>query len=207
MQYPKLRFTISLFASILFAANVARADKIHFSWNATIAPGSVAADQAGGGRLGLLGVGGAAMYTPNPTWNDWHAVGATYLTVPDYTATYSGKPFTLTLKLTDGPSGLSDVLTFHGLVNGGGGFLPSVWFYNSVRSVPIGKDIYQIQMLNLALNGLEPDPYSDIFAKIDASSVSTNSNTPEPSSLLLAALALPALGFALRRKNAIVRLP
>ena len=32
-------------------------------------------------------------------------------------------------------------------------------------------------------------------------------NTPEPSSLLLSALALPALGFAFRRKNAIVRLP
>ena len=198
MQQPALRFTLSLFALTLIAANASRADRISFSWQSTITPSSIPADQAVKGGLGFVGLGGAGLYTPLPSWNDMHAVGATYLTVPFYNATYSDKPLTLTLKLTDGPSGLSDVSTFHGILSGGGYALPSLSFSDGVRYIQIGQDIYHIQMPETWLNGFEPYPYPDIFAKID---ISTISNTPEPSSLLLAAMALTALGFARWRRS------
>ncbi len=212
MQSPKPRYTTSLFALILVAANAARADEISFSWQSTITPSSVAADQAAGGSLGLIGMGGTTKYTPLPSWDDEHAIGATYRPLASEQAfsTFTNTPFTLTLKLTDSPSGLSGVLTFHGLLNGtafvGSGTLagsyPSVSFPDGVRSVVIGQDTYHIQLPAGWLIGIGPDPYPGIFAKID---VSTASTTPEPSSLLLAAMALPVLGFTFRRKNAVIR--
>jgi hypothetical protein len=136
MQSPKPCFTISLFALILLATNAARADEITFSWQSTITPSSIPADQVAGLHLGLVGLGGASKYNPNPTWIDYHAVGATYLTARDLTATFSAAPFTLTLKLTDGPSGLSDVLTFHGIVYGApSASLPSLFTMVTAPSV------------------------------------------------------------------------
>lgn len=200
MQHSWSRFTVSLLLLVLISANTSRASGIHYSWNSSITPSSIPADPATGSSLGLVGVGGASKYVSNPSWNDWRAVGASYLKAGSDNATYTNQPFTLALKLTDGPSGLSDVLTFHGMVNGGGSNWINVTFSNSARSIPIGQDIYHIHMLNWVLNdGLGKDPYADMFATID---VSTASTTPEPSSLMLAATALSVLGFARWRKLA-----
>lgn len=199
MHHSWSRFTGSRFALVFVSASIGRASEIPFSWQSTITPSSIPVDQASGGSLGLVGVAGASKYVPLTSWNDEHAIGATYLLAASDNATYTNRPFTLALKLTDGPSGLSDLLTFRGMVNGGGLDWPSVSFSNGVRSIPIGQDIYHIQVLDWVLNGLESYPYPDIFAKID---VSTASITPEPSSLLLATMALSVLGFARWRKLA-----
>lgn len=200
MQPSWSRFTVSLVALILVTANTGRASEIHYSWKSTITPGSIPADQATGSSLGLVGLGDASKFVSNSSWNDWRTVGATYLMAGSNNATYTNQSFALTLKLTDGPSGLSDVLTFHGMVNGGGSNWLNATFSDGNCSVPIGQDIYHIHMLDGPLNnGLGSAPYADIFATID---VSTASATPEPSSLMLSALALSVLGFARGKKPA-----
>jgi hypothetical protein len=197
MQNLMPRLSISLFALLVVAGNAARAGMIDFSWSATITPSVLTADKGTADSLGFVGAGGAAKYFGRPgyNYNEVHAVAATYspTTFNEALSTYTNKSFTLALKLTDGSSGLSDVLTFHGYLNGIPYGMPTVSFYDGVSPITIGHDSYQVQMLNGGLVGVNPDPYPDIFAKIDASSAS---NTPEPSSLLLAAAALPWLGLS-----------
>lgn len=200
MQRSWFRLTVSLLVLVLVSASASRASEIHYSWSSTITPGSIPADPSTASSLGLVGMGGASKYVSNPSWNDMRAVGASYLKSGSDTATYTNQPLTLTLKLTDGPSGLSDVLTFHGMVNGGGSNWINVTFSDGVRSTPIGQDIYHIHVLDWVLNnGLGAEPYADMFATID---ISTASTTPEPSALMLAATALSVLGFAHWKKRA-----
>lgn len=200
MQHFWSRLTVSLLVLVLLSANASRASEIHYSWTSTITPSSISADPSTASSLGLVGMGGASKYVSNPSWNDMRAVGATYLKAGSNTATYTNQSITLALKLTDGPTGLSDVSTFHGMVNGGGSNWINVTFSDGVRSIPIGQDIYHIHMLNWVLNnGLSSGPYADMFATID---ISTASTTPEPSALMLATMALSVLGLARWKKSA-----
>lgn len=119
----------------------------------------------------------------------------------------TNQPFTMSLKLTDGPSGLSDVMTFHGTVTAypylglsgahAGGVFYS--FSDGIGSIVIGQDTYHIQLSDGSLAWGRPDPTPDIAAKIN---VTTAATAPEPSSLLLAVMALPMLGFTRWKKRA-----
>ncbi len=205
MQQPKPRFTFSLFALILVAASTGRASEIQFSWQTSFSPSSFPLNTYGEGFVNLVPWNGSAT---NPAYQfTQESLGASDGSAyPLHGVGGINQPFTMTLKLTDGPSGLSDVLTFHGTVatysffGTGDAHLGGEYYTLSdgSRRVMIGNDTYTIHMLDGVLFTFG-DPFADINAQIE---VMPGVHSPEPSSLLLAAMALPMLGFARRKKPA-----
>lgn len=212
MQYPKTCLSIALFASILLAENVARADMIHFAWQTGFPQTSISPDQpTQGAQIYFSSGAGTDSINFDPNRLQYALAianqGPPFLTEA---ATYTNKPFVMTLKLTDGPSGLSRTLTFHGIVNGsigsnplsivGGPFAPFS-FTDGVQTATIGQDVYHIAMQNGTISGWT-DPLPNIFAQINAT---PDASTPEPSSLLLTAMGLTWLGFT-RWKKPVARM-
>ena len=208
MQSPKACFTIPLFIFALITASTSRAGEIPFSWQTSFNPRAFPLNSYGEGFVDLVPWNGSAT---NPAYQFvQESLGASDGSAyPLHGVGGVNQPFTMTLRLTDGPSGLSDVLTFHGTVatysffGTGDAHLGGEYYTISdgSRQVMIGNDTYDIHMLNGVLFTFG-DPFPDVNAQIE---VMPGSHSPEPSSLLLAALGLPALGLA-RRKKLVVRM-
>lgn len=194
---------LAIFALTSVATNAVRADKITFSWQTSFTPNSITpGQQTQGSRIDFASMSGQGTFDVG-TSPYQYAVGTAYQPpyFPSKLAMYDYTPFVMTLKLTDGPSGLSDNLKFHGTVAGGILFDPppmmagaeaSFAFTDGFRSVTIGQDVYHIAMqIGTIEGGRNPPP--NIFAQIDVAHVS---NTPEPSSLVLAGFGLLVLLFA-----------
>jgi hypothetical protein len=205
MQRSTHRFTISLFALVLVASSAARASEIDFSWQSSFSPSVIPLNSLGEGSLNLIPLGGAGKNAGNAQY--W--VGASDGSSALHGLGGTNQPFTMTLKLTDGPSGLSDVLTFHATVRtyaslgaantpSGGVFYS---FSDGVRSLVIGQDAYHVQLLDGQLAWGVPDPAPDIAARINVTTA------PEPSSLLLAGMAVSALCFTWRKNSSILAVP
>lgn len=203
MQSPEFRFTLSFFALVLVAACTSRAGEIHFSWQSSFSPSSFPLNSYGEGFVGLVPWNGSAT---NPAYQFvQESLGASDGSAyPLHGVGGVNQLFTMTLKLTDSPSGFSDVLTFHGTVatysfyGTGDAHLGGEYYTLSdgSRRVMIGNDTYNIHMLDGVLFTFG-DPFPDINAQIE---VMPGVHTPEPSSLLLAAMSLPVLGFARWKK-------
>jgi hypothetical protein len=193
---------------ILVGTTAARADLINFFWQSSITPSTMRSDQGGAGIINLAPREGDAGFGNGPG-KDNYAVGMAFQTpvFPLMPYTYTERPFTLALKLTDGPSGASDVLTFHGTVDGTilnafgdvGGQGARVSFFDGLRSVTIGQDAYHLDVSGGGIWG-GTDPVENMFAKID---VTPTSATPEPSALLLAGMAVLALCSTWRKNPAV----
>ncbi len=173
----------------------AHADRIAFSWAVDVSPFPVSADSPGTGAVGLYPRSSQGGYAPFGDQYDLadssgHAYG------PNYQATFTDRPFTLTLRLTDGPSGASEALTFHGTINGSfdysrffGYGQAFASFSDGVRDLTLGHDRYHVALLDGPMAaGL--DPSTGVVAQIDVGPVAT---APEPSALLLAVLGLSPL--------------
>lgn len=124
MRLPALRLVSSAFALAL-ATGTARADLIGFSYAWSVTPGSVKADNPSLGLMDIL-PGGSGTTTGGQGFVGPGLTFSPFLTTTG-PAVFTDRPFTLTLALTDGPSGVSDVLTFQGrwsaTVAGSGGGL------------------------------------------------------------------------------------
>lgn len=149
------------------------------------------------------GTGAIRLY-PQSSQAGYASVGDQYLLAysagsafgPNYRATFTDRPFTLTLRLTDGPSGASESLTFHGTING---FFDYTRFFgygqafasfsDGVRDLTLGHDRYHVAVLDGPMaTGF--DPSVGVVARIEVAPVDT---APEPSALLLAVLGLSPL--------------
>jgi hypothetical protein len=120
-------------------------------------------------------------------------------TTPD---TFVGKIFDLTAKVTDTASGLSQNLTFTLQLDGGlsksGQTLHLTFPSGDQATGVLGGHVYHLQ-----LGQFSPPPsypQNRFVPGVLVASV-TAGQVPEPGTLLLAALAAPALGLASRRRR------
>jgi hypothetical protein len=191
MRLPSLPFALAAVVLVL-ATGTTRADLVGFSYAWSVTPGSIKADEP---RLGFMDIlpGGSGTTTGGQGF-----VGPVLTFSPSVTTagpvTFTDDPITLTLRLTDGPSGLSDVLTFRANLSATLAGSSAEYHYGFIGNAPdviLGGDRYFV------IVGQDPLPWSPtVSGLIFASAI-----TPEPSSLLLAGLAVPALGLLLRRRR------
>lgn len=114
-------------------------------------------------------------------------------------ARFNNAEYTLTMRLTDLSSGLSVAVSFEGVINGTisstGASLTNSFIGQTSFSYDLNHHIYDITV------GYVKDPSAP--GSTDLGSININvsvHHNPEPSSFLLGALGLPALGFFRRRR-------
>jgi hypothetical protein len=217
MKPLSIRLFVLIGALAGLAQGRARADQIDFSYHWTVQPASVITGGTGSVQFSVA---------PDPTTPQGITLGntlptlipaATVLTASGATNppdTFSTKPFSLSLTLTDtasGQSNASNPLVFAGTINGSltqnTSSLTSTFASGSVtQTVTLGGHQYTVT-IDPSMVSL-PDPTSG-SAVIDALVTAVNatgggttggggtSNAPEPSGLVLAATAV--LGLAARR--------
>ncbi len=119
-------------------------------------------------------------------------------------ATFTDRPFSLILRIKDQATGVVGAVTFtgyfEGTVSNGKADLKIKWTSPLSETLHLGHDLYDVTItpktdVNLPKNGLNGS--IDAYVKV--------SHNPEPSSFLLAALALPVVGWAARRKRRAAR--
>jgi hypothetical protein len=114
-------------------------------------------------------------------------------------ATFNNVEYTLTMKLTDLSSGLQAAVTFEGMLNGtvsaSGSSLTNTFVGQKSFSYNLNHHIYDI---TVGYFGQPGAPGSTDLGRINVN-VTVHHN-PEPSSFLLGALGLPALGLFRRRR-------
>jgi hypothetical protein len=193
-------------------SGVARADMITpwtYSWSRN--PISVAADNNGTGGISMS----LAPLAPGTNMvgdSDIIAVSlSTFSSTPAGTVdTFTNSPFSLTVQLTDQNSAVSKSLTFNGVFNGTlsqtNAQITATFLNPTTQSILLGSNTYTV-----ALNSYVPPgiPNATVFGDIGAHvSIQDGTNgggggtvesAPEPSTLLLAGMTLPAAGLVLWR--------
>lgn len=197
---------------LVTVGGVARADMMTpwtYTWSRN--PISVAADNGGTGGISMSLVP-LAPGTNMVGNSDITAVSlSTFSSTPAGTVdTFTNSPFSLTVQLTDQTSGTSGSLTFNGVFNGTlsqtNAQITATFLNPTTQSILLGTNTYTV-----ALNSYLPPgvPSSTVFGDIGAH-VSIQDGTtgngsgsiesvPEPSTLLLASVTLPAAGLMLWR--------
>lgn len=193
-------FVLMVCLTALAAPAAARADQISYGYD-FLTPTAVTGDQ---GNLGAV-----SFATTNPGNATGHAVvTATQLAVvtsapannPD---TFTGETFSLTMNLTDGPSGKTGSLTFIGSLNGSLSVQSvniSAAFGQPTQTLVLGNDSYTVSLGTVTL-GPNPTAVAPLMATIDVHAATGTTQTPEPSTLVLTVVGLtPALA---RRRGSV----
>jgi hypothetical protein len=206
--------------SLFFVATAARADTIQWSYAWTRSPLSVPSDANGTGGISLtLGQG-----LPMTGSSDITAVNlSTFSSAPVGTTDhFTNSPFTLGLTVKDTASGKSATTSFMGVFNGS--LTPNsssitATYDHTVHQLTLGSNLYSIQLTSYVAPGI-PDStavgsigahVSVTLATVDGGNHGGGntsggggsvgvSDAPEPTSLLLAGLASPALCLACWRR-------
>jgi hypothetical protein len=185
-----VRLAILVFSLFVLSAGRTRADQIHFSFGSPANSVRIQSDLPRKGFIELL-----TGFQGNDALNARFNAIQFYANPRTDPVTFTNKPFTLLLRLTDGPSGLTDLLTFHGNLFGTiaqPNRAINFAFSDGIRDVRLGRDRYHIAIQQGQVF-LGSDPAPSALTTINARSV----DSPEPSTLALVLLGLPGLGAAL----------
>jgi hypothetical protein len=188
----------------LVCPSFVQADPIGFSYD-FLTPNSVTGDQ---GNLGVVAfsttAGGQATAGATLTAASLTAVTSANSSNPD---TFSGEGYTLSLQLTDSSSGKSGTLTFNGQLFGSltaSAANITTSFSPTSKQILLGDDLYTVSVGPLVPPTVSnPTVVGTLYATVAAQSegqiiVSVPEPSPEPTSLMLAALGVT--GFAVARK-------
>jgi hypothetical protein len=192
---------------LLLGAPGARADWIPWTYSWSNSPQSILADNpAGGGSITL---------TNEPTLN---AVGNTDIvatnirtvstapqSAPD---TFTNKAYTLSLTLTDSTSGQSGTAIFNGVFNGTvtatSSNITNTFVGPTTATLDLGNNEYVIDLTAFT----PPGPTGSLnagaigaHATVTVETIHPVADSPEPSTLLLASLAVPLAFLRLRRRG------
>jgi hypothetical protein len=198
---------------LFWVGGTARADLMvpwTYTWSRN--PLSVAADNDGTGGVSLT-LSPLAAGTNLTGDNEIKAVSlSTFSSAPTGTVdTFSSSPYSLTVHLTDLNSGATGALTFSGQFNGTlsatTASISNTFLSPSSQSIVLGQDDYTVTLNSyLAPNQPNSTTFGYIQADVTITPATGSTNTgngntgnsggvqavPEPSTLLLAGLALPA---------------
>jgi hypothetical protein len=193
-------------ALLLSAAARARADQISWSYSFSASSSTIqsngAADDAG--YISVSAVQGTLTGTLPMATSITAANLEAFSTASAKTpATFNNVEYTLTMKLTDLSSGLQAAVTFEGVLNGtvsaSGSSLTNKFVGQTSFSYNLNHHIYDISIGNFQQPGAPGSAGATGLGSIDIN-VTVHHN-PEPSSLLLGALGLPALGLFRKRRR------
>jgi hypothetical protein len=198
MRYkPAVLFGIALFC---LSANAARADHIDWLYSWSRSPDQVFADGSTTSYVALTGE------SEVPAGGNTDVVAANlsvFSNAPDTApATFTNKPYTLTLTITDGDSNDAGSLAFTGEFNGrvtsDSSNVGITFTGQNTQSLTLGEHLYTVTMNAYAPPG---PPGSSNVGSIGAHATVAVQTLPEPASVLLAVLALPAGAFWRRRRR------
>jgi MYXO-CTERM domain-containing protein len=192
-------------AFAMLAASAVRADPIGYSYDFQT-PAPVTGDAGNFGTISFATTnGGQANGHAVLTAASLAAVTAAPLTNPD---TFSGETYNVTIDLRDNPSGKAGSLTFTGKLFGS--LTPedariTTSFSPSVKTLVLGNDTYTVTLGPLVdTSDSNPTVVGSLMATVDVkagtSGVTQTSQTPEPSSLVLAGLGV-LWGIRRRRRS------
>ena len=215
---PLSLFTATL-ALLGFAGTSARADFISWSYNWGSTPLSVSADGAS--------TGGISLSTPSGNVTGSSDIIAANLTtfssaLPGTLDTFTSKPYSLNLTLTDGPSGASGTLAFNGAFSGTlsptSAHITNAFSDPTTQKLHLGNDTFLVTIGPYSAPGIPGSTnLGSIGAHVEVTPDSVPVTTPappppppppptspppvidqapEPTALVLAGLALPVLGAA-----------
>jgi hypothetical protein len=185
---------------LLLAGAPARAEVITWSERTFGTPTTVFADEGHTSGVDLKS------HSFPKTWDDSQHIKLANLRAfsnagPNSPATFTHQPFSVILFIKDQATGVGGAVTFTGYLDGtlskNGADLAVTWTSPLTEHLHLGHNIYDITIdpnKDVVLPG-GPGQKGSLSAQVD---VHPN---PEPSSFLLAALALPALGWAARRRR------
>jgi hypothetical protein len=212
-------------AALLLGGAAARADQLpsySYSWDQT--PTSIASDGAGTGSISVSVGSGTAAGTSTIVAANLSAISSQAAPAAD---TYTNKAYTLTLSLTDTASGQSASMVFHGVLNGTmnttAANLKNSWAGASTLNAALGGWNYSVHVLDPVLpepaGGILQGTISALVKVTPAHAVdgsggggtggngggpdgpASSANSPEPSALVLAGLALPLAAACRRRRR------
>jgi MYXO-CTERM domain-containing protein len=180
-------------AVCLFASASARAEFIDFSYEWTAEPSEIV---SGSGKVTISTAPGSASHEVGGLATNIHGADVSTTSTTPEPGDLFDTTFNMKLKITDTASGQSGFLTFAGSLMGKltstSSQLNSEFTTNVTQQLKLGNHKYTVT-IDPTLVAL-PSPGSDTAAVIDAR-VSVVNETPEPSSLMLGALALAGLGL------------
>ena len=202
MRHPTSRLFAAALAVYLLAGAQARADFISWEYNWTPHTTEILADNPTTGTI-LLSSGLGGSVVGNAFIRDAN-IKAVSAVDPSTSATFTDKPYSLSLTILDDASGKSGTLTFSGLLNGillngktlnNTALLLSTPTGPQIQSLRLGGHLYTVQLGSFA-----PLPPNTIYmfgfpsgSVTGASSVTVRS-VPEPSTLALSGLCLVLCG-------------
>jgi PEP-CTERM motif len=195
----------SAVAGLLLAGAPARADFVQWSYDWT--PGQVVVQADGNGTGGIsfknepatLATGSSDIVATN-----LHAISSATPSNPD--TLINNGAYSLSLAITDIASGKTGTVTFTGKLSGTfsatSSNVTNVFTSPSTEVLTLGQNVYTIVIGQYSPPGPPTAGNAGaISAHVTVSSLSIQSTTPEPSSLIMAGLALTMGGGAAWRKR------
>jgi hypothetical protein len=192
---------------LLVCGPAARADWIPWTYSWSNSPQSILADNpAGGGSITLTNEPTlAAVGNTDIVATNIRTVSTATQTAPD---TFTDKAYSLALTVTDTASGQSGTAVFHGVFNGTltseSSNITSTFVGATKAVLDLGNNEYVIDLTAFT----PPGPTGSVnagtisgHATVTVESIHPVADSPEPSTLLLAAFAVP-LAFARFRRPA-----
>ena len=190
-------------AHFCLSASAARADHIDWLYSWSRRPDQVYADGSTTSYIALTSE------SEIPATDNTDVVAANlsvFSKAPDTApATFTNKPYTLTLTLTDGDTGAVGSLVFTGDFNGqvtsDSSNVGITFTGNITQSLTLGQHLYTVSMDAYAPPGPQGSSNVGSIGAHATVTVQSVQSLPEPCSAMLAVLALPACGFWRRRRR------
>jgi hypothetical protein len=191
-------------AGLALSASAARADRIVWTEQFLATPSVVKASAVGSPRWpGTAGVRLTADPLPRRVTGSTDLVAAglrTFLIGPPGTAyAFHTAPYSVTLMIRDVASGVFGAVTFTGVLNGTlarhSAHVSNTWTSPTAVALHLGHHVYDVSITSFSPPGIPGSRPGAIGVHVRVR------DNPEPAAVVLAALAVPALVLAARRRR------